>query len=252
MLAARGLFQRFSNRAALFAALALLMTYFDLLSGALLVTLSLGLVLNHLFYTRPQGETLEPPAYLKSICSQSAAIVACFLGGYVFLTGFHLALVSLVHDGALQAFRDGLAVRVSSSDGASAHVTDFDLAMRLWERRARLTPFGPGAATWFLLGSGVCWLLAAVTVWRTGRRAVYDFGLVAVAASGILAWYLLFTNHSFIHAWFAVRFLALPASYGFVAAFLVLEHVPFPNLFLRVLKRPEELTTVSPLPAGEG
>jgi len=256
MLGARRTFERFSNRAALFVALALVMTYFDLLSGGLLVMLSLSLALNHLFYLRPQAESLEPHDYLKTTLTQALTIVACFLGGYVFLTGLHLALVSLVHDGALQAFREGLAVRTGSSDGANEHITVIDLANRLWLRRDRLTPLGTGAATLFLLASAASWLFAAVTAWRAvrnaGRPVLCDLGVVLVAASGVMAWYLLFTNHSFIHAWFAVRFLAVPAGLGFVAALLVLERLRLPSLSWRATKPVGEVTAAASMPVAEG
>jgi hypothetical protein len=54
--------------------------------------------------------------------------------------------------------------------------------------------------------------------------------VLALASLGVLAWYVIFINHSYVHAAFAVRYLALPASFGFVALLLVLEAVPVRSL----------------------
>jgi hypothetical protein len=66
--------------------------------------------------------------------------------------------------------------------------------------------------------------LVPIASWRRGRAPrvlLADLSVIVLAAVGVLAWYRLFRQHTYIHVLFVVRIVALPASFGLVAAALV-------------------------------
>jgi hypothetical protein len=103
-----------------------------------------------------------------------------------------------------------------------------DVIHGLWVARFQLTPAGAVPATWMLFVSLAAWIFAIcllpVALWRQGSAAVFllaDIFVVAAAATGVLTWYWLFPNHTYVHRLFMVRLVALPASCGLVAATIV-------------------------------
>jgi hypothetical protein len=214
----RRFFERFERRLALFAFLGVVASYFDILDGVLLIVLSLAVVVDHFFYVRGQG--------WRVALGHGVAIFGCFAFSYVAVTVVHLGLLSLLHRHVWQTYSDGLSVRLGSVADSGKKVGPVDVALALWSKRGNLVPGGTEPSTWFLAGGLAGWILAATGLplalrRRPDGRLLADLGVLLMATGGIVAWCLLFPNHTFVHRGFTVRYLTLPAAYGAVAAVLV-------------------------------
>src|SRR5262249_12408349 len=124
-------------------------------------------------------------------------------------------------------FTANLAVRTGNDIGIT--VTFGQSLERLFAIRSQLTPGGTGAANWVFLAGVAGWIfvgLSGVAAWALRRRLlvppIIDVLIVAAVSIGVLAWYRCFVSHTFVHAAFMVRLLAIPLACGVVAALLAM------------------------------
>jgi hypothetical protein len=208
-LGAKESLRPWSRRVVFFAALGVVCAYLENLQGVIVVTLSFAIVLNHFFYRRESD--------WRSASAEVLGIFGCFLASYLCVTFLRLALISTFLTAGWQIFAGGLAFRMGNSLPEAPHITITDMLMSLWNARAEMTG-NQSLATALLVGSGIAWCIAMVflIIRQTTARAI-DFGIVATAACGIIAWYILFLSHTYGHAWIMIRLMAVPIGLGFAA-----------------------------------
>jgi hypothetical protein len=226
-LVKRRWFQDSANRLGFFCFLGVVVGYFEYLHGPLPVILSLTIVLDYFFYA-----AYEKDCGWFAVVRNAITILFCFVLGFGLLTVVRLELLnSVLYYSVWQQFLLGLGARLSNTtaDYPNAHVTD--IFHSLWTERREIT--GSTIASTAILFSGACaWILSAVLVVapRAGARVAaasakntgIGIFVLAIAGGGILAWYVLFPNHTIIHAFMMGRMLALPVAYGFSALILSL------------------------------
>jgi hypothetical protein len=216
--------RRFHSVPARFAfagALGVLAAYFDLLVGVIVTLLALTILLNHFYYV---ATGRDAPGYAVKAASQACALFGIFLIAYVTVTLGRLGILHLMGVD-VSAFTRGLAFRTGSDIGIPV-----TLAMTLdmlFAVRSQLTPGGAGATNWVFLGGLAGWIVvgligvAALLSQRSLRiPTLVDVSALAVASLGIFAWYWLFVAHTYVHAQFMVRLLALPLACGLAAALI--------------------------------
>jgi hypothetical protein len=221
-VAASRLFDTTAMRIGFAGALGVLAAYFDMLNGVIVTLVALTILLNHFFYAAAERGR---PGYLFGAASQALAIFACFLAAYLVVTLGRLGLLWL-NGVDVMRFAANLAVRTGQDIGVP-------LSFRqnletLFAIRSQLTPGGARTANWVFLAGVAGWIFAGVTglvvfACRRSLRipALVDVLVLATVSLGVLAWYRCFTAHTFVHAAFMVRLLAIPLACGLTAALLV-------------------------------
>jgi hypothetical protein len=204
----RGWFAPIWRRLGVLAALGALNYYLDI-SYSIPFALSLALVVNHLFFV-PRGAT-------RTAVAQGAAVLACVAGSFLVEVFLRYLLMLELHGVPSAYWFGGAGLRLGSLvDGRPIGV--LDAASKLYTWLPQLTG-GPATATGLLMLSVLAWMAAlGALVVRRGWDLFLDLAVLVIAAGGIFAWYRLFLNHTYVHAFFMVRMVALPIAYGFVAA----------------------------------
>lgn len=225
-LSAKQKLREFRARLFFFGALGVIVTYFDILTGAIPVVLSLSIVLNHFF--RVEEELTFGKAYWTRAILEGLAITACFIAGYVALTVVRLEILSIVGINWHPYYFSDLMAKFGA-ERAGQIIGLRDNILRLWLHRWQLTPGGARPATWLMMLSVASWMFALgalPALWFHDRKrapAVTINLLVLIAAgSGMLAWYICFPAHTYQHVMFIVRTITLPVAYGMVAGVLVM------------------------------
>lgn len=100
---------------------------------------------------------------------------------------------------------------------------------RLFSVRYQLTPGGAAVANWVFLAGIAAWIFVgliglATLLYRRALRmpALVDVLVLAAVSVGILLWYWRFAAHTYVHALFMVRLLAIPLACGLAAALLAI------------------------------
>jgi len=220
-IASPAFFRSPSRRLGLAGAVGVIGAYFDILDGVIVTLLALAILLNHFFYV---AEGRYSPRYLLKAASQAIAIFASFLAAFLIVTLGRLGLLWLICVD-VSRFTANLAVRTAHDIGIPI---TFGLNLEtLFAIRSQLTPGGASSANWIFLAGIACWIFASLTglatlmLRRSLRSPPVVDALVLVGVSfGVFAWYWCFTAHTFVHAAFMVRLLALPLACGLVAALL--------------------------------
>ncbi|MEA2953341.1 MAG: hypothetical protein QOJ96_2861 [Alphaproteobacteria bacterium] len=232
-LAAKQLFRDRGHRLVFFGFLGTMTAFFDNLNGPIPVVLSLSIVLNQLFYRSHCLDTENKDAlklYWVNSIGDACAIFFCFFISYVALTVVRLPLlIAFVSESNWQHYFRELFYRMGDVMNDKP-VYIMDLIRALWSLRTELT--GNVLSTWLLFGSAAAWILTICLLpilYRLRGRATLlltaDIFVIAIAAGGILAWYMAFKNHTIGHPWIMIRLVTLPASYGFVVLLLVVERL---------------------------
>ena len=230
-LGARDRFRRPENRVIFFGFLGTLVAFFDLMHGSIPIVLSLTILCNHFFYVVPAArrDADRSPAHYWRVALQQALIVfVCFGVAYGALTACRLVLLNAIVGVGWQQYAVSLGLRLGNEIPGRAIGLE-DVIQKLWAARFQLSYGGFTPSTWGLFVALAAWVftlcLLPLACWRRGSAAVVllaDLSIVALAAVGVLMWYRLFRQHTFIHVLFAVRMVAVPAALGVVAAGLVL------------------------------
>lgn len=237
-----------ARRLAFAGVLGVLAAYFDLLNGVIVTLLALTILLNHFFYL---GGERDQPDYILKAASQACAIFGCFLAAYIAVTLGRLGLLWL-NGVDISVFMARLLARTQSDIGIRL---TFGLNLEtLFAARFQLTPGGADPASWVFVAGIAGWMFVALIGLATlalRRRlqtpALVDVLVLAAVSLGVLAWYRTFTAHTYVHALFMVRLLAIPLSCGIVAALLAIREARADALPLGVL--PAALCVALPLAA---
>ena len=134
-----------------------------------------------------------------------------------------LGLLSLIGVD-VTGFTANLAVRTAQDIGVP--LTFRQNLEALFAIRSQLTPGGASAANWVFLAGIAGWIFAGLCLAGSAFRrrlrspALVDVLVLAAVSLGVLAWYRCFTSHTFVHAAFMVRLLAIPLACGLAAALL--------------------------------
>jgi hypothetical protein len=222
------------RRFAAYAAIAVVTTYFDILTGALPFTLAMLVIVNQFCF----NSGAEDSEWLK----QSIAIVIVFLAAYAVAIGLRLAVAAVVFGtNPVGEFVSALSLRMSL-ESESHPITRWEVFERLWQSRRISFSGASTAATIFYLTGFASWIVSLVMLARTPQRW-RDIAVLAGASFSIIAWYLTFVNHTFVHYQFMGRIGVLPAACGIVALavmskrrlrFIALAAVPAVGLFASI------------------
>ena len=228
-VAAKPWFQPFPRRIAFFVAMGFITIYTDLLAGTIPTLLAMTIVLNHFFYVAERRDR-----YLARTAANVLVIVACFLAAWAILNG--LRLETLVAEGITDQgrsifgmYRHDLAARTGSDVGIGAPLTYAQTMVHLLTARSQVTPGGEAVASWILGNGLICWMFAGWAWLLIGARdrwealpPLTDMLVLLIASLGVMAWYWLFLQHTYVHVLFMVRLLALPSALGYSAVLLML------------------------------
>lgn len=214
------------GRAALFgAAVGAVAVYFDLLSGGIPFLLALSVFASYLLWQQAARSGRDVLALSAGI----GAVMLAFCFSVVALVALKLFVVqaALGHFDAVATFKSELLWRMSDDKiPATGSAAIAYVLRKLWEDRGMVFFGGKtGADVVFVIGA-LSWLGAGVGAGRNylASRDVADLvpvGVSMLAASVVLAWFIVFQSHSVIHAWFMVRILCLVPTFGIAAASMV-------------------------------
>ncbi|WP_439816420.1 hypothetical protein [Zavarzinia sp. CC-PAN008] len=190
-------------------------TVFEFLCGYLPVGASLLLALIAIARARPDVEAEAAPR--TSAYGDAVLVLGAYLGTVVSTFAVHQVATAVAladkHD-VIGNFFHALAARMSTSRGSAGVATGDTTTLTLGDVADNLLQNAvhiglPDAVTaagvllalfgWLLLGLFICLGLARTAAER--ESAVLTF----LVPMPVLAWYLLFQNHAFIHAQFMVR-----------------------------------------------
>jgi hypothetical protein len=227
LISAKSIFRGLQARFCFFGVLGVVTAYFDLLNGGIPTILGLSVVLNHFFFV----DSAQPPGrYAASALTQGLAIAVCFAFGFIALSALRLGILSFAGV-ALGSYRSQLAFLLGASDHA-ANITVGEVARHLWSARYQLAAGGAKPATWLLFLAVVSWMFALISAPLALRRGTEvatklatDLFVLAIVVAGILLWYRLLLGHTYQHALFMVRMIALPAGCGVAAGLLTIRAV---------------------------
>ena len=204
--------------------------YFDILSGGIPFTLSLTIFIYYLLWLNSS--------------TQSRGGKNLFIGVTVLCIAYILSVVALVviklfiatsvlgHSDVLQVFKGQLLWRMSTSEtNANGRLTAIGMVtQRLWEYRSNVFIGGAQVGDIVFLVGGIAWFVALFVTWfnyRVTRNSgeVLYFIIPFVGAMVIPIWFLVFSSHGFIHAWFMTRIVCLVPAFGIASAWMGLGRV---------------------------
>jgi hypothetical protein len=226
-------FASFNRRIFFFVFLGCIVTFFDLLHGSLPVALSLTIVLNHFLFAAGPARWPSPSnwrTYLSGTLLQPGIIAACFLAAYVAMTSTKLLFLGVFYRYRIGGYFDALTRRLSTDVGIGRPIGMYDVFDALWSRRDQLTSGGYPVANLVLVAAVICWGFAlssgSIAFLRKRRRIIADVSILTFSSLSIIAWFVLFPNHTYVHAVFDIRMVSLLIAFGFTAAALSLrDHV---------------------------
>ncbi|HEX8167318.1 MAG TPA: hypothetical protein VF601_16225 [Beijerinckiaceae bacterium] len=221
-VAAPAWFQDRRRRVGYFAFLGTIVGAFDLIHGTIVTTLSLGLVLNRLFYGK--GDT-----NWRRALADVAVLSTSFVLGYAVLTGARLLILDALYGIGWTSYAVSLSNRMASGLESMSGIGAREIAGALWQARHQLAPGGYMPATWAVCIAIAAALLVVGLALRQRHHRLpalsIDLAVCGIAALGVGAWYMLFAAHTYIHALFAVRLATIPMVIALVAAALAIRAV---------------------------
>jgi hypothetical protein len=209
-------FQRLEYRLFLAGFLSVTLTFFDLLHGSLPVTLALVILCNHIFYGAKND--------WRQLIAEGVMLAGVFVASYCGYTILRLLALKYVYGIGWEPYLVGIGIRLSHEVGPNV-VRLTDIADVLWQARGNLTFGSDRMASAFLCSAGGAWGLALLLLPLVRRDAALlrTFAVMLACSCGVVLWYRLFPNHTYVHPQFMVRILAVPAGIGFSAALMVVQ-----------------------------
>ncbi len=228
LIGARTTFRNVSARFYFFGVLGVVTAYFDLLTGSIPVLFGLSLIAEQFFYSKRKRGILM---YISSAIAHGLAIGGCFVVGYALLTLVRLGLLAFIGV-ALTNFFSELTFRLGTVADNGAVVTFASVVEHLWNVRFQLTPGGAEPATWVLFLALSSWIFAILAfpaaLWGARQakgKLAADILILLTAAGGVIAWYAILPGHTYTHALFAVRTIAISGGCGIAAGILTARHL---------------------------
>ena len=146
-----------------------------------------------------------------------AALVAFGIGATLTLA-LKQVLAIVAASGQGEAFVDHLQQYSGAAGGQEFGLGRLRPFLSLVRQSSMLTYGSKAAGTLLLTSAAAAWGLAALRSRRSGPRDRKDFWILAAAAALPLAWVLVFSEHTHIHAWLMVRMLVVPISLAVAAS----------------------------------
>lgn len=195
------IFQQTAYRWAFFAALGIVLAYFDLFCGATPILLAFTIVFDRLFYSA------EKPLF--SAIGHALGIAATLAAAYAILTTGRLTILHFLYGMNGDSTLTGLMIRAANLEGSRV-ITYREIFSGMWDNRHMLAP--GYISTGLFFASAAAWIVA---IGWSRRRT--DLAILGLAAVGCLSWIVLFPNHAYVHPWMDVRLFAAPIALGFGA-----------------------------------
>jgi len=225
------------RRVRAYVVIASVTTYLDILHGPLPCLLFLTIVANHLLFHatgQPSTERRRRPwrswrrvgPWLLNKGQWLLEAVGLVLLFAVVFAVFKfvnlLAAALVVNDSAFTTFFNALSYRLSSTTDGTDHVTRTQVWERLWSVRGIYFSSSTLSATAYYVMAGVAWIIVVIVTfrdWLLRLEAAYgrEVVVLGLASSGVVLWYVLFVNHTYVHYQFMGRIAVLPASAGVMA-----------------------------------
>jgi hypothetical protein len=209
-------FQPLYRRVAFAVSLSVVVTFLDMFDGAAPIAVMLLIFFNQVFYGHGS---------LRSAVGQAALLSFAALGGAVVYTVLRLSILAGAFGIEWRWFLLGIQARAGMDIG-DAVITLPQLFIQLWDNRSFMVWGNQTASTVLLLSSGLAWCFAIATLvsrWRYLDQALRaNFLIAALSSIGTACWFILFPNHTYIHAPFMVRVLVVPVGLGFAVLLSVL------------------------------
>jgi len=201
---------------------AAMLLYFDVWTGALPFSIAMFVFLNYFLHVRSANLRGLLWRYLWS----TGAIVASFVAGCAMALLLRWAAASAIYPAwtVISNYIGQARWRVSS-EILGYRVTRLQVLNALWAARAEFFYGSEKLATVVLITSGCCWLVGSIAliaraIERRSVRVATDLLALVSSASLVVGWFLVVTNHTYIHAWFVGRIITLPAGLGFASVLL--------------------------------
>jgi hypothetical protein len=214
------------KRVFVYAVIASLTTYLDILHGPLPFILLVTILINHMLY-HPIGFAITND---RRWFFEAVGLIVLFISVFVLLIILKLiAAAPFVNYNVFYEFYEGLMYRLSSSLAGRKSlnpdlklITHSQVWSRLWFFRDLYFFHSVIAATAYYLLAGFAWILTLIIlithrVFKVALPCWREIVVLAIALSGIMVWYFEFVNHTYKHALFMGRLGIIPASAGAMA-----------------------------------
>lgn len=218
-------FKKFTvNETAIFGAVIGTITgYFDMLSGGIPFTLALSIFIYYLLWANSPSHNQD----LKGLFLRIMVLIFAYVLSIIMLVAIKLFVATALigHTDAFETFMGQLIWRMSG-DGTNADnrlAATGVLARKLWVNRGNVFIGGAlGGSITYLLG-GCAWIVTLSATWynyKVSRNLadVLSFLMPFLAAMVVPLWFMVFTSHGYIHAWFMTRVVCLVPVFGVASA----------------------------------
>jgi hypothetical protein len=209
-------FESMEMRLIFFVFLGVVTTYFDLLTGAIPFTFILAITLNHFLY----HSTIAFVNKSKSFYSESLMFSFILILTFVSTIGAKLLILNKIFDIPTLAFKAGLSSRIGNVFNGEV-ITYPGMLGKLWSVRNQF--FGSFAlADIFYYIAFSSWIFALITtiiffVKKKRSDAIHDFLILLFGGLGVVIWYFIFLNHTYVHVLHMGRIAIIPLSFGMTA-----------------------------------
>jgi uncharacterized coiled-coil protein SlyX len=227
-LAFADFFRPLYRRVAFAVSLGVVVTFFDMFDGAAPVAVMLLVFLNQAFYVPEQ-------ASWRVVIGQAALMTAAVLGAFIAYTVLRLFVIGGIFGIDWRPYVVGISARAGLDVGGTRGIISLpDVFQELWAKRRFLVWGSETASTILLIVSGLSWVCAAtlfaVKRHYLSRWTIATFAVAVGCSVGTLGWFVLFPNHTYVHAHFMIRILVVPMALGFATSLFLTTTNPVPAL----------------------
>jgi len=207
------------KRVFVYAIIAAVTTYFDILTGPLPFVLSITIIVNHMLYHPHQFIHSKSNKWILEIVGLLIIFpLVCALLIFLKL----VAAIPYVDYNVFQMFINTLLNRLSSTTTGLDTITQSQVFARLWSVRDIYFFYSNISATLYYLLSLTAWILVFIfiilhIVFRIKLSYWREIIVLTIASLLIFIWFSLFTNHTYVHYRFMGRIAIIPASTGIMA-----------------------------------
>lgn len=223
----RNRFKSFELRMMFFVLLGVLTTYLDLLTGAIPFIFILAIITDYFLFNSTAAFS-DNTNTLKSILFEKVSLAAALCITFVLTISTKLLVLSKIFNVPITNFKSGLLSRVGDVVGNGEKITYSAMFHKLWDVRDQFFGSFIVADIFFLIAlSSWLFTVIVVVIWFVKKKhstLYFDVAMLFLGALGVLAWYLMFLNHTFVHVLHMGRIVIIPASFGVTSMILCATH----------------------------